>query len=78
MSCSVHDAAELERRGIPTVTVCTEGFLNAGVEQAGLLGLPGLRLVSVPSPFASLTPEAARQRGAAAVNAIVVALTADD
>lgn len=75
MSCSVHDMWELERQGIATVTLCTAGFLNAGAEKAILLGMPDLRIVGVPFPFASLAPEAARQRGLDAVDAIVAALT---
>lgn len=75
MSCSVHDMAELERGGIPTVTVCTEGFLNAGAEKAAMLGMPDLRIVGIPFPFASLAPDEARRRGAEAVEAILGALT---
>ena len=75
MSCSVHDMAELERRGIATVTVCTAGFLNAGAEKAAMVGMPGLRLVGIPFPFASLAPEAARRRGVDAVDSIIAALT---
>lgn len=78
MSCSVHDMVALEQRGIPTVTICTEGFVNAGVEKAALLGLPDLRIISVPFPFASLSPEEARLRGIRAIEAIVAALTAKE
>lgn len=75
MSCSVHDMYELERQGIATVTVCTAGFLDAGAEKASMVGMPDLRIVGVPFPFASLSPEAARQRGLDAVDAIIAALT---
>jgi hypothetical protein len=70
--------AELERRGIPTVTVCTAGFLNAGAEKAAMQGMPELRIVGVPYPFGSLTPDQAAQRGRDAVEAIVAALTGTD
>ena len=75
MSCSVHDMVELERTGIATVTVCTTGFRNAGMKQASMLGIPGLPIVDIPFPFASLPPEQARSRGAEAFDAIVAALT---
>ena len=75
MSCSVHDMVELERKGIATVTLCTAGFRNAGAKQASMLGIPDLRIVDVPFPFASLPPELARARGVDAFDAIVAALT---
>lgn len=75
MSCSVHDMIQLERKGIATATVCTSGFRNAGAKQATMLGIPGLPIVDIPFPFASLPPEEARARGADAFDAIVAALT---
>ena len=75
MSCSVHDMVELERKGIATVTLCTAGFLNAGAKQAAMLGIPNLRIVGIPLPFASLPPDLARTRGVDAFDAIVAALT---
>ncbi len=78
MSCSVHDMVELERKGIPTVTLCTEGFLNAGGEKAAMSGMPDLRIVGIPFPFASLPPAEARARGVKAFDAIVAALTGTD
>ena len=75
MSCSVHDMIQLERKGIATATVCTSGFRNAGMKQATMLGIPGLPIVDIPFPFASLPPEEARARGTQAFHAIVAALT---
>jgi len=75
VSCSVHDMVEIERKGIATVTLCSEGFLNAGAEKAAMSGMPDLRIVGIPSPFASLPPEEARARGLGAFQAIVAALT---
>jgi hypothetical protein len=74
----VHDSFELERKGIATATLCTTGFRNAGMKQASMLGIPGLPIVDVPFPFASLPPELARARGADAFDAIVAALTKSD
>ena len=78
MSCSVHDSVQLERAGIATATVCTSGFVNAGMKQATMLGIPDLPIVDIPFPFASLPPELARSRGADAFAAIVRALTTSD
>jgi len=78
VSCSVHDMVELERKGIPTVTLCTTGFRNAGMKQASMLGMPGLQIVDIPLPFASLQPEHVRKRGEEAFDAIVASLTTRD
>ena len=75
MSCSVHDMVVLERKGVPTVTLCTTGFHNAGTKQAAMMGIPGLAIVDIPFPFASLAPEQARARGTEVFDAIVAALT---
>ena len=55
MSCSVHDAVRLERRGIPTAVVGTEPFLDEAIEQTAVLGMPQLRIVTVPHPVQLLT-----------------------
>ena len=50
MSCSVYDAVSLEGRGVPTVVVGTEPFVDEALEQARLLGMPGYRMVLVVHP----------------------------
>jgi hypothetical protein len=74
VSCSLHDSFELESKGIPTVTLCTTGFLNAGAKQASMLGIPNLPIIGIPFPFASLPPDKARARGAEAFDDVVTAL----
>jgi hypothetical protein len=58
----VHDAVELEGRGIPTVVVATPGFAELARQQAAALGLPGLRVLVVP-PLTGLDPEPVRRLG---------------
>lgn len=58
----MHDAVELERRGIPTVVVATPGFAALAVEQAAALGLGGLRVLTVPA-LTGLEAEAVRRLG---------------
>ena len=58
----MHDAVELERRGIPTVVVATPGFAALAAEQAAALGLIGLRVLTVPA-LTGLQPEAVRRLG---------------
>ena len=55
MSCSVHDAARLEARGIPTAVVGTQPFLDEALEQARLLGLPNYPVALVAHPVQLLT-----------------------
>ena len=50
MSCGTHDAVRLERRGLPTVLVGTEPFVDEALEQARVLGMPDYRAVLVPHP----------------------------
>ena len=45
------------------------------IGQAAMLGIPGLPIVDIPFPFASLPPDEARARGAQSFDAIVAALT---
>jgi hypothetical protein len=55
VSCSVHDAARLEARGIPTAVVGNEPFLDEALEQARLLGLPNYPVALVAHPVQLLT-----------------------
>jgi hypothetical protein len=57
VSCSVHDAVRLERRGVPTAVVGTEPFIDEALEQALVLGMPELRIVPVAHPVQLLTVE---------------------
>ncbi len=66
---------EIELKGIPSVTLCTAGFVNAAAMKASMLGIPDLPVVGIPFPFASLPTEQARARGVQAFDAIVAALT---
>ena len=48
---------ELERRGLATVAVATEPFVDEALEQARLLGMPNYRMVYVPHPVQLVTVE---------------------
>ena len=76
MSCSVHDAVRLERRGIPTAVVGTEPFVDEAIEQAAVLGMPELRIVTVPHPVQLLSTGQIRELADAAVAEIERRLTA--
>jgi hypothetical protein len=53
MSWSVQDATELERKGIPTVTVCSAPFLKLGQAQAKHARMPSIPFVKILHPMAT-------------------------
>ena len=74
MSCSVHDAVRLERRGIPTAVVGTEPFIDEAIEQARVLGMPDLRIVAVPHPVQLLTREQVQELAERALDEVLARL----
>ena len=52
---------ELQKRGIPTVSVVTEKFVNLAKVTAKTLGYPDLPMLIVPHPFETLTRERIEQ-----------------
>ncbi len=48
---------ELQKRGVPTVTVVTEKFISLAKASAKSLGYPDLPSLIVPHPFETLSPE---------------------
>src|SRR5262245_42909698 len=53
-ACSIHVAADFERKGIPAVAICTKPFLASGQAMAKRQGLPGYQFVMVEHPLSSL------------------------
>jgi hypothetical protein len=74
VSCSVHDAVRLERRGIPTAVVGTEPFIDEAIEQARVLGMPDLRIVTVPHPVQLLTREQVEELADRALDEVIARL----
>jgi hypothetical protein len=75
VSCSVHDAVRLERRGIPTAVVATEPFLDEAIEQARVLGMPGYQPVLVPHPVQLLDDDELHALADVAFGAVYARLT---
>jgi hypothetical protein len=71
VSCSVHDAVALEARGIPTVTLCTEQFMDSAAAHAAAYGLPQARVVAVLHPLAAVTPQEVVARADAVIAQII-------
>jgi hypothetical protein len=70
----VLDAAALERRGIPTVTIVWDNFEQAARQQAQLQDLPDLELVVVPYRKGGETTEDQIRKAEAALPAVAARL----
>jgi hypothetical protein len=71
----MHDVLAFEDRGIPTVLLCTEPFMNSAHDHAEAFGSPDYQAVCVEHPLASLTPEQARRRADATLEGVIARLT---
>jgi hypothetical protein len=74
VSWSVQDAKDLERRGIPTVTICSAPFLKLGRAQAQTSGMPSIPFVKILHPMATASTEAVEEQVEAALAQIRDAL----
>jgi hypothetical protein len=65
-SCTVQDGIALERRGVPTVVVCTSEFLTTARIAAAAAGIPDYPFTVIDHPLGSLSASqlAARARHA--------------
>lgn len=75
MSCSLHDALQLERRGVPVVVVATDAFRRSVAEQLEAISFSAFEPVYIPHPLASLPPDQVHQKADRAVPEIVARLT---
>jgi hypothetical protein len=71
----VHDIADLEGRGIPSVFVASSEFADGAAAQSRALGFPAAA-VFVPHPIQDRTDQEMRDLADAAVDAIVAAVVA--
>jgi len=76
VSCSVHDVIRLEKAGVPTAAIGTDGFVDEARVQAGLLGMPGYDMVWVVHPVAILDEKAVAGLARKAADEVVARLTA--
>ena len=66
---------ELEKRGVPTVTVCTHRFNVLGEIERRALGMPELPMAIAPHPLGGLKPDAVQAKAEALLEQVVAALT---
>ncbi len=67
----------MEKLGVPTVTVCTDAFINLAREESSNLGLPELPIVIIKHPLGGESAETVRQRAEDALEQVVQGLTAE-
>ena len=66
---------ELERRGIPTVTVCTHLFVTLGNAERRSLGMPELPLAVPQHPLGGQQPDVIREKADKLLEQVVDGLT---
>ena len=74
-SACVRDAVDLEARGIPTVAIHTEVFMNSGAAHALAFGRADFEFVSVRHPIAAIPDAELRERAEEIVDSVARLLT---
>ena len=69
----MHDAIELEARGVPTAVIVTSEFVREARVQREALGMTGVVPVVIEHPLSSLTDEEIAARAAAALPQVLAA-----
>jgi hypothetical protein len=72
-SCSTHDLADLDRRGVPGVSVITEAFVDAFASQSRAIGFAGASVV-VAHPVQNRTTAELHALAEAALPGVLAAL----
>lgn len=72
-SWGIHDTAELEKRGVPTVCLVAHPFVPMAKAQSIALEYPELRTVVFEGPIAGMPEEAVREKAAAIIDDVVAA-----
>ena len=65
----------LENRGVPTVVLCTDPFLNSAFRHANTFGRRDFRPLGFPHPLGGLTPDQVAVRASELEQAVIDVLT---
>lgn len=71
----MHDAIELERRGIPTVAIHTTVFMNSADAHAKAYGMPDFTSVAIEHPVSGRPKDEVEAKADAIFDAVVCILT---
>ena len=65
----------LENRGVPTVVLCTDPFLNSAFRHANTFGRRDFRPLGFPHPLGGLVPDQVAVRAGELEQAVIETLT---
>ena len=71
----MHDAIELERRGIPTVAIHTTVFMNSADAHARAYGMPDFVSVAIEHPVSGRPKEEIERKSDALLPQVMAILT---
>jgi hypothetical protein len=74
-SWAIHDAVELHRRGMPTVTYVADPFLPLATHEIHGLGVPDLELALLPYPMSGVAADEIARRAKSVSDQVVSALS---
>ena len=73
----MHDAVELEKRGIPTAVIVTDAFLHEAEVQRTALGADLLNPAVIQHPLSTLSDTEIESRAKQAATAVISVLVTD-
>ena len=71
----MHDGIHVEKAGIPSVTICTDAFVETSNAMARMWGAPDYPVIFTQHPVGELSKEQLRERAEGLVEKIVEILT---
>jgi len=71
----IHNAIEMEKRGLATTTVCTPNFASLVRETAEAEGFPTIALITIPHPIAENDVNLIRQKADNAIEKLIQIIT---
>ena len=71
----MHDGIHVDKAGIPSVTICTDAFIETSKAMATMWGAPEYPVIITSHPIAPLTKEQIKERAAQIMDEVVSILT---
>ena len=71
----MHDGVHVEKAGIPSVTICTDSFIETSNSMAAMWGASGYPVIFTPHPIADLSDEQLRSHADEIFDTVVTILT---
>jgi len=71
----VHDGIHVDKAGIPSVTICTDSFIQTSEAMARMWGVPEYPTIFTEHPIAGLSKKQLRARAEEIIDKVVAILT---